>query len=141
MLVQLGIAQQQLANWDGSIAAFTAAKSLTPNDDEIDAYLVQAHITARRFDRAEAIAREKQRSLANVPDGEREHAVQPPYAVRAPFQVTVEQHFRVRAGPELVPARRELVTELGEVVDLPAEGQHDVVVARRAHGLRRPPGR
>ena len=32
VLVQLGMAQQQLANWDGSIAAFTAAKSLTPED-------------------------------------------------------------------------------------------------------------
>jgi predicted Zn-dependent protease len=63
--VQLGIAQQQLANWDGSIAAFTAAKSLTPEDPEIDAYLVQAHLTARRFDRAEAIARE---ALVRDPD-------------------------------------------------------------------------
>ncbi len=53
VLVQLGIAQQQLANWDASIAAFTAAKTLTPDDPEIDAYLVQANLTARRFDRAE----------------------------------------------------------------------------------------
>ena len=30
VLVQLGIAQQQLAQWDASIAAFTAAKTLTP---------------------------------------------------------------------------------------------------------------
>lgn len=58
VLVQLGIAQQQLANWDASIAAFAAAKSLTPGDPEIDAYLVQAHLTARRYDRAEAIARD-----------------------------------------------------------------------------------
>ena len=65
VLVQLGIAQQQLANWDGSIAAFSAAKSLTPDDEEIDAFLVQAHITARRFDRADAIARE---ALAKDPD-------------------------------------------------------------------------
>ena len=65
VLVQLGIAQQQLANWDGSIAAFAAAKSLTPNDPEVDAYLVQAHMTARRYDRAESIARE---SLAKDPD-------------------------------------------------------------------------
>jgi tetratricopeptide (TPR) repeat protein len=65
VLVQLGLAQQQLANWDGSIAAFTAAKSLTPDDPEVEAYLVQAHLTARRFDRAEAIARE---SLAKDPD-------------------------------------------------------------------------
>lgn len=65
VLVQLGIAQQQLANWDGSIAAFTAAKSLTPDDPEIDAYLVQAHLTARRFDRAETLARE---ALTRDPD-------------------------------------------------------------------------
>ena len=65
VLVQLGIAQQQLAQWDGSIAAFTAAKSLTPDDPEIDAYLVQANLTARRFDRAEAVARE---ALARNPD-------------------------------------------------------------------------
>lgn len=58
VLVQLGIAQQQLANWEASIAAFTAAKSLTPGDPELDAYLVQANLTARRFDRAEAVARE-----------------------------------------------------------------------------------
>lgn len=65
VLVQLGIAQQQLANWDGSIAAFAAARTLTPGDPEIDAYLVQANLTARRFDRADAIARE---SLAQNPD-------------------------------------------------------------------------
>lgn len=58
VLVQLGIAQQQLAQWDAAIAAYQAAKSLTPRDPEIDAYLVQAHLTARRYDRAEAIARE-----------------------------------------------------------------------------------
>jgi tetratricopeptide (TPR) repeat protein len=58
VLVQLGIAQQQLANWDAAIAAFTVAKSLTPADQEVDAYLVQAHLTARRFDRAETLARE-----------------------------------------------------------------------------------
>ncbi|MBM3807960.1 MAG: tetratricopeptide repeat protein [Acidimicrobiia bacterium] len=64
-LVQLGIAEQQLANWDGSIAAFAAAKSLTPRDPEIDAYLVQANLTARRFDRAELLARE---ALARDPN-------------------------------------------------------------------------
>lgn len=65
VLVQLGIAQQQLAQWDASIAAFTSAKALTPRDPEIDAYLVQAHLAARRFDRAEALARE---NLARNPD-------------------------------------------------------------------------
>ncbi len=65
VLVQLGIAQQQLANWDASIAAFTAARTLTPGDPELDAYLVQANLTARRFDRAESAARE---ALARNPD-------------------------------------------------------------------------
>jgi len=65
VLVQLGLAHQQLANWDASIAAFTAAKVLTPDDPEIDAYLIQAHLTARRFDRAETLARE---ALARDPD-------------------------------------------------------------------------
>ncbi len=65
VLVQLGIAQQQLANWDGSIAAFGAAKTLTPNDPDLDAYLVQAHLTARRFDRAEMLARD---ALTRDPD-------------------------------------------------------------------------
>ena len=65
VLVQLGVAQQQLANWDGSIAAFTAAKSLTPDDTDIDAYLIQANLTARRYVRAETLARE---TLARDPD-------------------------------------------------------------------------
>jgi tetratricopeptide (TPR) repeat protein len=65
VLVQLGIAQQQLANWEASIAAFTAAKALTPADPELDAYLVQANLTARRYDRAEAVARE---ALARNPN-------------------------------------------------------------------------
>ncbi len=65
VLVQLGIAHQQLANWDASIAAFSAAQWLTPDDQDIDAYLVQANLTARRFDRAETLARE---SLVRDPD-------------------------------------------------------------------------
>ncbi len=65
VLVQLGIAHQQLANWDGSIAAFGAAKTLTPDDPDIDAYMVQAHLTARRFDRAETLARD---ALTRDPD-------------------------------------------------------------------------
>jgi predicted Zn-dependent protease len=65
VLVQLGVAQQQLAQWDAAINAFTAAKTLTPDDSEVDAYLVQANLTARRFDRAEAVARE---ALARDPD-------------------------------------------------------------------------
>ena len=65
VLVQLGIAQQQLAQWDASIAAFTTARTLTPDDPEVAAYLVQANLAARRFDRAEAMAQE---SLSRNPD-------------------------------------------------------------------------
>ena len=67
VLVQLGIAQQQLAQWDASIAAFTSAKTLTPRDPEIDAYLVQAHLAARRFDRAAALATENLARNPNQP--------------------------------------------------------------------------
>ena len=67
VLVQLGIAQQQLANWEESIAAFTAAKGLTPGDPELDAYLVQANLTARRYDRAEVVAREALSRNPNQP--------------------------------------------------------------------------
>ena len=67
VLVQLGIAQQQLARWDDAIAAYTTAKTLTPRDAEIDAYLVQAHLTARRFDRAESLARDALARNADQP--------------------------------------------------------------------------
>lgn len=65
VLVQAGIAHQQLAEWDAAIAAYEAAKTLTPRDPEIDAYLVQANLTARRFPQAEALARE---ALARDPN-------------------------------------------------------------------------
>ena len=65
VLVQAGIAHQQLAEWDAAIAAYEAAKTLTPRDSEIDAYLVQANLTARRFANAESLARA---ALARDPD-------------------------------------------------------------------------
>ncbi len=65
VLVQLGIANQQLGDYDAAIAAFGSARVLTPGDREIEAYLIQAHLAARRFDRAEALARE---ALARTPD-------------------------------------------------------------------------
>jgi tetratricopeptide (TPR) repeat protein len=65
VLVQLGIAYQQLGEFDAAIDAFTQARALTPRDPDLDAYLVQAHLTARRFERAEALARE---SLARAPN-------------------------------------------------------------------------
>jgi hypothetical protein len=38
----------------------------------------------------------------------------------------MEQHFRVRAGPELVPSRREFVTEHHVP---PASGPRQIIVA------------
>jgi predicted Zn-dependent protease len=110
VLVQLGIAQQQLANWEGSIAAFTAAKTLTPNDPEVDAYLVQAHLTARRFDRAEALARE---ALARDPDQ--------PRMVRLRAQAllkggkTAEANKLLEDGIAKEPDDRELVVGLADL--------------------------
>jgi tetratricopeptide (TPR) repeat protein len=68
VLVQLGIAHQQLGEYDAAIASFNAARELTPKDAELDAYLVQAHLAARRFGRAETLARE---SLARAPEQSR----------------------------------------------------------------------
>jgi tetratricopeptide (TPR) repeat protein len=65
VLVQLGIAHQQLGEFDAAIASFNAARTLTPKDADLDAYVVQVNLAARRFDRAETLARE---SLSRTPD-------------------------------------------------------------------------
>jgi tetratricopeptide (TPR) repeat protein len=110
VFVQLGIAQQQLANWDGSIAAFTAAKALTPDDQEVDAYLVQAHLTARRFDRAEAIARD---ALAKDPDQPRMMRLRAQALLKAgkPAEATK----LLEDGIAKQPASRELVVGLADL--------------------------
>lgn len=64
VLVQLGIAHQQLGEFDVAIDAFAQARALAPRDHNLDAYLVQAHLAARRFDGAEALARQ---ALARTP--------------------------------------------------------------------------
>ncbi len=110
VLVQLGIAQQQLAQWDASIAAFTSAKALTPRDPEIDAYLVQAHLAARRFDRAEALARE---NLGHNPDQ--------PRMVRLRAQALAkggkpaEALLLMEAGAAKFPTSREYVVGLADL--------------------------
>ena len=110
VLVQLGIAQQQLANWDGSIAAFTAAKSLTPNDPDLDAYLVQAHLTARRFDRAEAIARE---TLARDPDQPRMIRLRAQALLKA--GKASEANRLLEDGVEKNPESREFLVGLADL--------------------------
>jgi predicted Zn-dependent protease len=110
VLVQLGIAQQQLANWDGSIAAFAAAKSLTPDDPDIEAYLVQAHITARRFDRAEAIARE---SLSRDPDQPRMVRLRAQALLKA--GKTADANRLLEDGASKNPDSREFVVGLADL--------------------------
>ncbi|MDP3717332.1 MAG: tetratricopeptide repeat protein [Acidobacteriota bacterium] len=110
VLVQLGIAQQQLAQWDASIAAFMSAKALTPRDPEIDAYLVQAHLAARRFDRAETLARE---NLARNPEQ--------PRMIRLRAQALskggkpAEARHLMEAGAAKNPASREYVVGLADL--------------------------
>jgi len=110
VLVQLGIAQQQLANWDASIAAFSAAKSLTPNDPEIDAYLVQAHLTARRFDRAEMIARD---SLTRSPDQPRMVRLRAQALLKA--GKAADANRLLEEGVEKNPQSREFVVGLADL--------------------------
>ncbi len=110
VLVQLGIAQQQLAQWDASIAAFTAAKTLTPRDLEIDAYLVQAHLAARRFDRAEALARE---NLARNPDQPRMVRLRAQALARAGKPAEAVQ--LMEAGAAKNPTSREYVVGLADL--------------------------
>jgi tetratricopeptide (TPR) repeat protein len=110
VLVQLGIAQQQLANWDGSIAAFTAAKTLTPGDPELDAYLVQAYLTARRFDRAEAAARE---ALGRDPDQPRMVRLRAQALLKA--GKTAEANKLLEDGVAKQPDSREFIVGLADL--------------------------
>jgi tetratricopeptide (TPR) repeat protein len=52
VLAQLGLAHQQLGQYDASVAAFTSAKKLSPDDVSFDLYLAQALLAARKNDRA-----------------------------------------------------------------------------------------
>ena len=110
VLVQLGIAQQQLAQWDGAIAAFTAAKTLTPDDPEIDAYLVQANLTARRFDRAETMARA---ALTRDPDQPRMVRLRAQALHRA--GKTAEANKLLEDGVASQPQSREYVVGLADL--------------------------
>lgn len=58
VLVRLGIAHQQLGEFDAAIAAFAAARALQPGEADLEAHLVQAYLAARRFARADELARE-----------------------------------------------------------------------------------
>lgn len=110
VLVQLGIAQQQLANWEASLAAFAAAKSLTPGDPELDAYLVQANLTARRYDRAEAVARE---ALARNPNQPRMVRLRAQALLKA--GKAAEANQLLEDGVARQPQSREFVVGLADL--------------------------
>jgi tetratricopeptide (TPR) repeat protein len=55
VIAQLGLAHQQLGEYEASVAAFTAAKGLAPDDVSFDLYLAQALLAARKNDRALAV--------------------------------------------------------------------------------------
>jgi tetratricopeptide (TPR) repeat protein len=57
MLVQLGSAYLELGEADRAISAFERARALSSGDVAIDLYVVQAHLTARRYADAIAVAR------------------------------------------------------------------------------------
>ncbi len=68
VLAQLGLAHQQLGEYDAAIAALTSARQLTPEDSTFDVYLAQALISARRYDRAIAVTGE---AITRSPEDER----------------------------------------------------------------------
>jgi tetratricopeptide (TPR) repeat protein len=57
MLFQLGLAYLELGEADRAISAFERARALSPGDPTIDIYIIQAHLTARRYAEAVALAR------------------------------------------------------------------------------------
>lgn len=110
VLVQLGIAHQQLAEWDAAIAAFTAAKGLTPRDSELDAYLVQAHLAAGRFDRAAALAAE---SLVRDPKQARMIRLHAQALLKS--GKTAEANRLLEDGAAAQPDNREFVVGLADL--------------------------
>jgi tetratricopeptide (TPR) repeat protein len=55
LLAQLGLAHQQLGEFDAAINAFTTANDLAPDEAAYDLYLAQALLTARKNERALAV--------------------------------------------------------------------------------------
>jgi predicted Zn-dependent protease len=58
VLSQLGFAHMQLAETQQAVAAFSAAKPFAPKNPAFDAYIVQAHMSAKQFARAAEVAAE-----------------------------------------------------------------------------------
>jgi tetratricopeptide (TPR) repeat protein len=55
-LSQLGLAQLQLGDAPAAITTFTSAKTLAPKNPAYDAYLIQAHLTAKQYPKAADLA-------------------------------------------------------------------------------------
>jgi hypothetical protein len=81
------------------------------------------------------IAGHEQRLLGAVPDGEREHAVEPVQAPETPGLVGGEKNLGVGARPESLPLPLELRPEVSEVVNLAVVRDPEAPAGSR-HGLR-----
>jgi tetratricopeptide (TPR) repeat protein len=58
LLMRVGAAHQQFGEHDAAIDALSRAHDLDPDNAAVEASLVQAHLAARRFDRASELARD-----------------------------------------------------------------------------------
>ncbi len=63
-LVELGVAHQQLGEYEAAIAVFESARALVPDDPRYQVYVAQALLSARQFDKADLLA---QQALARSP--------------------------------------------------------------------------
>lgn len=95
-------------------------------------HAVRQRIIEQRLD-AHAVADEEQFLAPDVPQREREYAVEMADDLLTPLEIAAQQDLGVAAGPEPVTFRLERLTEFPEVVDLSAVGDHGEPVRR--HGL------
>jgi tetratricopeptide (TPR) repeat protein len=109
LLAQLGIAHQQLAQYDRAIAAFIAASNLAEKDPDYEAYVVQALITARKHDRAAVVAADALARDADHPRLTRYRAQALAGAGRADEGVKLIEDAAARE-----PSSRELALGLAE---------------------------
>ena len=76
----------------------------------------------------QSVARQKQASLALVPDGEGEHAAHALHAFHAILLIKMDDHFGIRVRPETVSARLQLGAEFGKIVGLAIVGNPNCAV-------------
>jgi tetratricopeptide (TPR) repeat protein len=57
LLVHLGFAHVELGEYDQALAVFERARAASPKNPAIDVYVLQVHVSARRFTEAIALAR------------------------------------------------------------------------------------